>query len=66
MELTSGQIWQILTRVERASKALGRCLSDGELSDLLLDNFDWIPSSADAHAIIEQLGISGIVPERLS
>ena len=61
MELTAGQIWQILTRVDRASKALGRYLSDGELSDLLLDNFDWIPSSVESHAIIDQLGISGMV-----
>lgn len=51
---TPGQMFQCWALISRAEIVLGT-LSAGQRRDLLLDNFSWIPSSAEAHGILEFL-----------
>lgn len=54
MDVSLGQLFQCAEKIRQAESVLGP-LTPGQKSDLLLDNFDWIPNSVLSHEIIKYL-----------
>jgi hypothetical protein len=48
-------LFQAAVIIQRAENGLGRCLSRGERSDLILDNMADVPGVEEAHAIVDEL-----------
>ena len=52
--IAANRIDQCRSKIQEAECDLGP-LSFGQKSDLLLDNFEWIPGSAESHEIVQYL-----------
>lgn len=52
---TNKQLNAVQNKIHEAETLLGR-LDFGQLSDLLLDNFDWLADSSEAHELLSYLG----------
>jgi hypothetical protein len=61
MQFTQAQIEQARGIINRTESKLGR-ISEGQKADLLLDNLEWLPGSAEAHAILSVLDGDVIIP----
>lgn len=52
----NGRLFQCACLIERAERKIGP-LSAGQRSDLLLDNFEWILDSVEAHELVKLLNL---------